>query len=59
MEDCLGFPYIRRMFKSYKVLFSYKGPVIFYRLDGGWGGGEYFRGDHLIFGKTKGGISGN
>ena len=33
-----------------------------YRLKGGWGGGgaaEDFRGDHLIFRRTKGGISRN
>ena len=35
-----------------------KRPVIFYRLGGG-GGAEDFRGDHLIFGRTKGGISRN
>ena len=33
-----------------------KGPVIIYRRGGmGWGGGENFRWDHLIFGRTKGG----
>ena len=34
------------------------GPVIIYRLRWG-GGGEDFRGDHLIFRRTKGGITEN
>ena len=34
-----------------------QGPVIIYCL--GWGGGEDFREDHLIFGRAKEGISRN
>ena len=37
-----------------------KRPVIIYRLrEGGGGGADDFRGDDLIFGRTKGGISRN
>ena len=39
------------------ILWS-KGTVIIYRQGGCWGG-DNFRGDHLIFGRTKGGISCN
>ena len=36
-----------------------KRPVIIYRLGEGGGGAEDFRGDDLIFGRTKAGISRN
>ena len=36
-----------------RCAFFAKGSVIIFRMaDGGWGGGEDFRGDHLIFGRT-------
>ena len=42
------------------VVVVVKGPVIINRPVGGGGGGaEDFRGNHLIFGRTKGGISRN
>ena len=40
-------------------LWFVKGPVIIYRLRRRGGGALDFRGDHLIFRRTKGGISRN
>ena len=46
--------------KNAKSPLPVKGPVIIYRLRGGGGGGaEDFRADHLIFRRSKEGISSN
>ena len=50
--------------KNAKSPLPVKGPIIIYRLrgrggGGGGGGAEDFRADHLIFRRSKGGISSN